>query len=187
MKQSTIKEEWPFEEGEQVFVILGLIQCGVLFLILIDYLVNFSWLNASIRFHEDSKKLAKDRVFKLEGHTKFRAFSTTLKTIFFDLEFVYWIAMLVFSVLGFSIHPGFYAVNLCIYIKENALLIYVIKSTMEHLDQVGQLLTLILAHLYHPPWIGNTVLVFDNRILQLEGGVHIRGEDSGKHFAKLGV
>ena len=66
--------------------------------------------------------------------SKLKKFVLVLKTIFLDKEFIYMVGLVGFSLLGMYYEKAFFAANLTLFIKENSLLVYVIKSTFEHID-----------------------------------------------------
>ena len=63
-------------------------------------------------------------------------------TVFADLNLLFTFSMLIAAVLGTFLHPGIFAINLSLFIRENRLLRYVLKSAVDHYDQL--IITIVL-------------------------------------------
>ena len=58
------------------------------------------------------------------------------KVIIFDINLVFTILILAASAAGTAWHPGLFAVSLSVFIRENRLLRYVLKSAIDNWDQL---------------------------------------------------
>ena len=68
--------------------------------------------------------------------------------------------MLISAVLGTFFHPGIFAINLSLFIRENRLLRYVLKSAVDHYDQLIITIVLGLIVLY---WYSSVTFYSDWR------------------------